>query len=109
MAFECLEIELFVVIIFGRQVVVVVVVVFSHLDHVQSLADAAGGFLLLDMDGMVLAVNPVGSELLEVTPPTEPTPVGALLPNHVAFRDALAKAVGQAAGLMRSPFVPRFL
>jgi signal transduction histidine kinase len=63
------------------------------------------GFLLLDMDGKVLAVNPVGAELLEVDPPPEPTPVGVLLPHHVAFHEALAKAADQATGLPRQEVV----
>ena len=63
------------------------------------------GFLLLDMDGKVLAVNPVGAELLEVDPPPEPTPVGVLLPHHVAFHEALAKAAAQASGLPRQEVV----
>ena len=63
------------------------------------------GFLLLDMDGLVLAVNPVGSELLEVEPPTEPNPVDVLLPHHVAFCDALTKAVDRATGLRRQEVV----
>jgi signal transduction histidine kinase len=63
------------------------------------------GFLLLDIEGRVLAVNPVGAELLEVEPPAEPTPVGVLLPHHGAFHEALAKAAEQATGLPRQEVV----
>lgn len=59
------------------------------------------GFLLLDMDGLVLAANQVGSELLEIDPPAEPIPVDVCLAHHAAFCRALEKAVDQATGLPR--------
>jgi len=59
------------------------------------------GFLLLDMGGSVLAANQVGSELLEIDPPSEPIPVDVCLAHHAAFCEALKKAVDQASGLPR--------
>ncbi len=59
------------------------------------------GFLLIDTGGMVLTVNSVGSELLEIDPPSEPIPVAVYLAHHTAVSNALAKAVDQATGLPR--------
>jgi len=59
------------------------------------------GFLLIDTGGLVLAVNQVGSELLEIDPPSEPIPVAVCLAHHTAFSEALQKAADQATGLPR--------
>lgn len=63
------------------------------------------GFLLLDKGGLVLAVNPVGSELLEIDPPPEPVAATDYLAHHAAFCDALAQAVDQATGLPRQEVI----
>jgi len=59
------------------------------------------GFLLLDTEGLVLTVNPVGCELLEIDSPTEPIAIDTYLAHHAAFCDTLAKAVAQATSLPR--------
>lgn len=59
------------------------------------------GFLLIGMDGLVLAVNPVGAELLEIDPPSEPIPVNDCLAQHGTFCEALEKAIDLGTGLPR--------
>ena len=59
------------------------------------------GFLLIDMGGLVLAVNQVGAELLEIEPPAVPIPVVEYLAHHSAFCRALETAIDQATGLPR--------
>jgi signal transduction histidine kinase len=56
------------------------------------------GLLLLDRDGGVLALNPVGAELLDIAPPEPGTPLAEVLSGHPELRELLTQAVitGQA-------------
>jgi signal transduction histidine kinase len=61
----------------------------------------ASGLLLLDREGAVLALNPVGAEMLEVAEPPVGTPLAAALAAHPPLVELLADAVARRAALRR--------
>jgi nitrogen fixation/metabolism regulation signal transduction histidine kinase len=63
------------------------------------------GLLLLDRAGCVLALNPVGADLLGVAPPESAAPLGAVLAGQPELCDLLVQAVdsGQAPQRQECP------
>jgi nitrogen-specific signal transduction histidine kinase len=51
------------------------------------------GLLIMDREGGILALNAIGSELLDVTLPEQGATFGELLESHPELRDALARVV----------------
>lgn len=75
-------------------------------DDIAALQRALGaslesGLLLLDGDGRVLTLNPVGAELLEVDPTDRPIPVADKLQAHPGLLAMLTQAVAASTGLPR--------
>lgn len=78
----------------------------SHEDDIAALQRTLGaslesGFLLLDREGRVLTLNPVGARLLEVETGEEPTPLGERLQRHSTLLRMLTRAVENSTGLPR--------
>jgi signal transduction histidine kinase len=59
------------------------------------------GLLLLDRKGRVLALNPLGAQLLAVPVPAPGTPLDQALAGHPELAGVLAEAVGEGRSLQR--------
>lgn len=59
------------------------------------------GLLLLDRQGGVLSLNPLGASLLEVDPPVPGTPVETALERHPRLVEILRQAIDDGAGQQR--------
>ena len=75
-------------------------------DEIQALQRALApslesGLLLLDCEGSVLALNPVGASLLEISEPTPATPLSAVLSDHRELLEVLQEAVATGQGIQR--------
>lgn len=64
-------------------------------------ASLQSGLLLLDVEGQVLALNAVGTDLLEIDPPPPGTPLSVVLRERPELEGLLAGAIGQGGGPQR--------
>lgn len=59
------------------------------------------GVLLLDATGTVLALNPIGAELLDLEPPAVGTPLEEVLASRAELRELVAETVERGEGVRR--------
>jgi signal transduction histidine kinase len=59
------------------------------------------GFMLLDADGRVLAVNEIGARLLEIESPDEPIDIRSLLESHPRLAGRISNAISRGAPIQR--------